>query len=187
MPPPEESPTRTLQAALSAMALVALAVGLILGGVVLAVSEYVGVDEVAEARARQAPPTMSIPPYEPTRPAEDEPGVRTYRPSPTPSIDLPTQAPLGAQPLPAIMLTVSPQQVAPGQQINLRGRYGREGASLQIQRQQGRTWTDFPVSATVSGSAFSTWIVTSQTGIATFRVLDTATGATSNEVTVTIG
>ncbi len=71
--PPEESPTRTLQAALSAMALVAVTVGLVVGGLVLAVTQYAGVDEVAQASARQAPATMSIPPYKPTRPAKDHP------------------------------------------------------------------------------------------------------------------
>ncbi len=189
MPPPEESPTRTLQAALSAMALVALTVGLVLGGVVLAVSEYVGVDEVADARARQAPATMSIPPYEPTPPSEDEPGVPTYEPSPTPTLDLPTEEPSSssATPLTGLTLAVSPQAVGPGERINLSGTYGREGASLQVQRQQGGTWTDFPVSATVGAGTFETWIVTSQTGAAQFRVVDEATGTASNPVMVTIG
>ena len=188
MQPPEESPVRTLQVALSAMALSALTLGLIVGGVVLALSEYVGVDEVAEAQARQAPQTMSIPPYEPTPLDEDEPGVTTYKPSPTPSVDLPSDAPSSsAPPLTGLTLTVSPSAVGPGERINLSGTYGREGASLQVQRQQGSTWTDFPVSATVGAGTFDTWIVTSQTGTAQFRVLDEATGAASNTVTVTIG
>ena len=187
MPPPEESPTRTLQVALSAMAAVALVVGLVVGGIVLAVSRVAGVDQVAEAQAQQAPATMSIPPYDATRPAKDEPGVTTYEPSPTPSVDLPTGAPSASAAATGISLVVSPMEVAAGQQINFSGSYGREGASLQIQRQAGGGWTDFPVSATVGGGTFDTWIVTSQTGTAQFRVIDEATGTVSNSVTVTIG
>ena len=188
MSPPEESPTRTLQVALSAMALVALTVGLIVGGLVLALHDYAGVDEVAEARARQAPETMSIPPYQRTPPDEDEPGVKTYDPSPTPTVDLPSGSPVAGTTQPGIILAASPRSVSPGQQLNLSGRYGREGASLQIQRQQGGgVWTDFPVTTTVTGGTFDTYIVTSQTGTAQLRVIDKATGRTSNVVTVTIG
>ncbi len=188
MPPPEESPTRTLQVALSAMAVVAVTVGLLVGGLVLGISQYAGVDEVAEARAEQAPATMSIPPYRRTPSDEDEPGVKTYRPSPSPTVELPSGSPgAGAQAATGITLVASPQRVGAGEQIDLSGSYGREGASLQVQRQQGGPWTDFPVSATVSGGTFGTWIVTSQTGTAQFRVLDRATGKTSNTVTVTIG
>ena len=190
MPPPEESPTRTLQVALSAMAVVALTVGLVVGGLVLGISQYAGVDEVAQAQAQKAPATMSIPPYRPTKPAKNEPGVRTYDPPPSPSVDLPTASPsVSAAAATGIALVVSPQSVGPGQRIDLSGSYGREGAALQVQRRPAGSgaWTDFPVSATVSGGTFDTWIVTSQTGATQFRVLDQATGTISNTVTVTIG
>ena len=188
MSPPEESPTRTLQVALSAMALVALTVGLIVGGLVLALHDYTGVDEVAEARARQAPETMSVPPYQRTPPDEEEPGVTTYDPSPTPTVDLPSGSPVAGTTQPGIILAASPRSVSPGQQLNLSGRYGREGASLQVQRQQaGGVWTDFPVTTTVTGGTFETYIVTSQTGTAQLRMIDKATGRTSNLVTVTVG
>jgi hypothetical protein len=82
---------------------------------------------------------------------------------------------------------VSPQSVGPGQRLDFSGSYSRDGASLQIQRQFGSTWTDFPVSATVVGGTFRTWITTSQTGTAQFRMIDRATGTLSNPVTVTIG
>ncbi len=187
-PPPEESPTRTLQVALSAMALVAVTVGLVVGAVVLAISQYVGVDEVAEANAQQAPATMSIPPYKSTEPAEDEPGLKTYDPSPSPTVELPTASPSSAaQAATGITLVASPQTVSPGGRIDLSGLYEREGASLQVQRQEGGVWTEFPVSATVSGGTFQTWIVTSRTGVTPFRVVDEATGTRSNTVTVTIG
>ncbi len=186
MPPPEESPTRTLQVALSAMAVVALTVGLVVGGLVLGISRYARVDEVAAARANQAPATMSIPPYRRTPTAKDEPRVKTYAPPPSPTLKLPAGSPGATQQASSITLVVLPQRVAAGQRIDFSGSYGREGASLQIQRQTGGTWTNFPVTTTVSGGAFSTWITTSQTGAAPFRVLDPATGVVSNTVTVTI-
>jgi hypothetical protein len=187
MPPPDESPTRTLQVALSAMAVVAVTVGLIVGGLVLYVSQRAGVDEVAAAQAKQAPATLSIPPYKRTPPAKVEADVKTYQPSPTPTVDLPTASPQQAPAQAGITLVASPQSVGPGERIDLSGFYGREGASLQVQRQQGSAWTDFPVSTTVGGGSFDTWIVTGQTGTAQFRVIDTATGTFSNPVTVTIG
>jgi hypothetical protein len=187
MPPPEESPTRTLQVALSAMAVVALTLGLVVGGLVLGLSSYVGVDEVAQARANQAPATMSIPPYRRTPAGKDDPRVKTYQPPPSPTLELPKGSPSsGADQATGIRLAVSPQSVAPGQRIDFSGSYGRDGASLQIQRQAGSTWSDFPVSATVVGGTFQTWITTSQTGTAQFRVIDPATGTQSNTVTVTI-
>jgi hypothetical protein len=186
MPPPEESPTRTLQVALSAMALVALTVGLVVGGLVLGLSKFAGVDEVAAARANQAPATMSIPPYRRTPAGKDDPRVKTYAPPPSPTLEVPTVSPSATQAA-GITLTVSPPRVAAGQRIDFRGSYSREGASLQIQRRTGSTWTDFPVSATVTGGSFDTWITTSQTGTAQFRVIDTATGVLSNVVTVIIG
>jgi hypothetical protein len=187
MPPPEESPTRTLQAALSAMALVALTVGLLVGAIVLGVSKYAGVDRVAEAQANQAPATMSIPRYRKTPAGKDEPRVKTYAPPPSPTLRLPTRSPSASRPATGITLVASPQRVAPGQRIDFSGSYNREGASLQIQRQVAGTWTDFPVSATVSGGSFHASIFTSQTGTAPFRVVDSATGVSSNTVTVTIG
>ncbi len=187
MPPPEESPTRTLQVALSAMAAVALVVGLVVGGLVVGLSKYAGVDEVAEARANQAPATLSIPPYRRTDPAKNEPRVKTYPPPPSPTLEVPSGAATGAaQPVAGITLVVSPLRVAAGQRIDVTGSYGREGASLKIQRQSGSAWTDFGVSTTVGGGTFSTWITTSQTGTARFRVVDSATGTPSNVVTVTI-
>ena len=62
-----------------------------------------------------------------------------------------------------------------------------EGASLQIQRREGGTWTDFPVTATVRGESFETWIQTSRTGEQVFRVFDLAEDRGSNSVTVTVG
>ena len=87
-----------------------------------------------------------------------------------------------------IVLQAGQTSVAPMQQIDLSGSYaGGDGAILQVQRFEGGSWRDFPVTARVSGGQFTTYIQTGQTGENKFRMADTDSGAASNEVTVTIG
>lgn len=93
-----------------------------------------------------------------------------------------------AQPETAITLTAGQRSVAPMQRIDLTGSYpGGDGAILQVQRLDGRTWVDFPVTTSVSGETFSTYIQTGQSGVNKFRVADTSSREVSNQVTVTIG
>jgi hypothetical protein len=78
--------------------------------------------------------------------------------------------------------------VAPGERINFNGVYvDGEGVALQIQRKEDGTWVDFPVTATVRGGVFSTWIQTTRTGESPFRVLDVQANRASNAVVVTVG
>lgn len=87
-----------------------------------------------------------------------------------------------------LQLDVSPQQVGPGQRINLTGRYrGGNDAQLQVQRFEGGAWADFPVTASVSSGTFQTWIQTSRTGEQRLRMLDRSNQTASNEVTVRVG
>ena len=80
------------------------------------------------------------------------------------------------------------QSVSPMQQIDLTGTYqAGEGAILQVQRLEDGSWSDFPVTASVSGGTFGTYVQTSRPGPNQFRVVDTDTQAVSNEVTVTVG
>ena len=80
------------------------------------------------------------------------------------------------------------QSVSPMQQIDLTGTYqGGEGAVLQVQRFENGAWVDFPVTASVSGGTFGTYLLTGRTGENRFRVVDTDSEAISNEVTVTVG
>ena len=72
--------------------------------------------------------------------------------------------------------------------IDLTGVYpGGEGAILQVQQFTDGKWDDFPVTTPVSDETFTTYIQTSQPGLNKFRVIDTKTGETSNEVRVRIG
>ena len=74
------------------------------------------------------------------------------------------------------------------QQIDLTGTYqAGEGAILQVQRMENGSWSDFPVTMSVSGGTFATYVQTSRTGPNEFRVVDTDSDVVSNEVTVTVG
>ena len=56
-----------------------------------------------------------------------------------------------------------------------------------MQRFENGAWSDFPVTMSVSGGTFATYVQTSQVGPNKFRVIDTDTKVTSNELTVTVG
>ena len=69
------------------------------------------------------------------------------------------------------------------QQIDLTGTYqAGEGAILQVQRIENGAWSDFPVTMSVSGGTFATYVQTSRTGPNKFRVIDTDSDVVSNEV-----
>lgn len=90
----------------------------------------------------------------------------------------------GTQP---ISLSAGQTRVSEMERIDLVGSYpGGEGAVLQVQRKEGGTWSDFPVSVSVSGGQFSTYVQTGRVGKAEFRVVDTDSDAASNTVTVQI-
>ena len=187
--PDEQSPGHALAVALGAMVAVALLVGLAVGGVALLVVKFAGVDGSA-ATAEEAPESLFIPKYRPTKAADDDLGLPSYKPSPTPSFDLPSDGPSEeASPrAERITLFVAPQAVSPGERINFNGVYvDGEGVALQVQRKSGGAWSDFPVTATVRGGAFETWIMTSQTGRAEFRMYDEEANRVSNVVVVDIG
>jgi hypothetical protein len=87
-----------------------------------------------------------------------------------------------------IMLTAAQESVSPMQQIDLTGTYpGGDGAILQLQRFENEQWTDFPVTMSVTGGAFATYVLTARTGENRFRVVDTDSDVMSDEVTVTVG
>jgi hypothetical protein len=87
-----------------------------------------------------------------------------------------------------ISLSAGQTSVASFQKIDLTGVYPLgEGAILQVQRLEGGKWTDFPVTISVVGGTFSSYVQTSHTGTNEFRVIDTDTETTSNSVTVKVG
>lgn len=180
-----DSPRRALLTALTAMAGVAVVVGLAVGGVAVVVFRYAGVGGSA-AGAEQAPDSLFIPKYQPTKSTAEEPNLPGYSATPTPSFGAPSREP--SPRADRITLFAAPQRVSPGERINFNGVYvGGEGVVLQVQRLESGQWTSFPVTTIVRGGVFDTWIQTSRSGRAVFRVWDQKAERASNRVVVQIG
>jgi hypothetical protein len=176
-----DTENRPVLTGLVALVGVALAIG-VLGGVAMLVGvKALGLDGGSGSGSGDAGSSATL-----------------YLPKPT---DTPTTAasdPATSEPAPdsaasetpaeAISLSASQVSVSPMQQIDLTGTYATgEGAILQVQRFENGAWSDFPVTASVSGQTFATFVQTSRPGPNKFRVIDTDTQATSNEVSVTVG
>lgn len=87
-----------------------------------------------------------------------------------------------------ITLESGQSAVSPMEEIDLNGTYaGGDGAILRVQQWQDGGWDDFPVTASVNGGAFYTYIQASMIGQNRFRMMDTDTGDVSNEIRVRIG
>ena len=172
---------RPVLAGLLALVGVAVAIGLLVGLAVIVGVKATGIDSTASATDESATPsTFNLP-----RPTDTGSSIPAPEESVEPS---PGEESSSSAPAQAISLTAVQQSVSPMQQIDLTGTYqSGEGAILQVQRREGDTWSDFPVTASVSGGTFGTYVQTSKVGPNQFRVIDTDTDAISNEVTVTVG
>ena len=179
----EETPwTRQLLVGIGALLAVALMIGGVVSVLALGAARVSGINDAHRATA-SASPSLYIPSGEPTTSPDTFPDPEgSGKASASPS---PTKKP--AKKRTAISLQASPQQVPANQRINLTGDYPRsDGASLQVQRFEG-SWVDFPVNASVRGGSFSTYVFTGRTGPNRFRVVDKASGRTSNPVRVVVG
>jgi hypothetical protein len=93
-----------------------------------------------------------------------------------------------SEPESQIKLDATQTQVNPMEPIDLTGTYpGGDGVFLQVQRLRDGKWQDFPVTLSVRGDTFATYVQTAQPGKTKFRVVDPESGATSNSVEVMIG
>jgi hypothetical protein len=171
-----------------------VAVALVIGGVVSVVA--LGAARVAGIAkgpvTASAKPSLYIPSGKPTVKVEPYPaagsagGHASQKAGPAEKSKKPTAKP--QKKAHRISLHASPLHVGSGQRINLSGVYkGGAGTRLQIQRREGGTWTDFPVTVPVSGGSFHTYITTGHTGSNTLRVLDKRNGRASNAVRVRVG
>lgn len=169
---------------------VALAVGLVLGGFALAGTRVLGVDGAQTTSSPTAQQSIYLPKPQPTGSPSGPlvtlaPGADTTFSS-DPSLSVSPSA--SESPAEGITLSSGQTSATAMQQVDLSGMYaGGEGAILQVQRFASGSWVDFPVTASVRGQTFTTYVQTSQPGVNRFRVIDTDTGVTSNEVEVTIG
>ena len=159
---------------------VAVAIGLLGGLAVMIGVKATGLDGTTTATDDSAAPsTFNLP-----KPTDTGSSI----PTPEDSVEPSGGESSSEAPAEAISLTAVQQSVAPMQQIDLTGTYqSGEGAILQVQRLEGGTWSDFPVTMSVSGGTFATYVQTSKAGPNKFRVVDTDSQVTSNEVTVTVG
>jgi hypothetical protein len=174
---------RQLLIGLAALVAVALVIGGVVSLVALGAARVTGIDEARPEPTRR--PSLYIPGEKPTTTPEafpDPPGA-----SPSPKRNRPSAAAKPRKRTPAITLRATPRRVSANQRINLSGAYrGGRGARLQVQRFEGR-WVDFPVTVTVRGGTFRTYIFSGRTGLNRFRMLDEASGRASNAVRVAIG
>jgi hypothetical protein len=164
---------------------VGVAIGLVFGLATLVAARGLGLgdpDAVARDTGSGAGQTMHLPKPEETNSSTGP--LITLAPGESES-----PASTGsAKPATQIVLQAGQTAVAPMQQIDLTGTYAAgEGAVLQVQRFEAGAWQDFPVTASVSNGTFATYIQTSQSGPNRFRMADTDSGATSNEIVVRIG
>lgn len=171
---------------LGALVAVSLLVGGVVGAIALGAARLSGIGEVGPAVS--VAPSVYIPSGRPTTSPQgypDPPGAtKTQKASPSPSAEASKKPKRKAPP---ITLQAVPARVSSGERIDLSGVYPRgEGATLQIQRFESG-WTDFPVTARVSGGVYRTYIYTERTGKNRFRVLDKSAGRASQPVTVTVG
>ncbi|HSU01520.1 MAG TPA: hypothetical protein VLK03_03135 [Nocardioides sp.] len=172
---------RPVLTGLLALVGVAVVIGLLGGLAVMVGVRATGIgEESASSSDSGAPATFRLP-----RPSDTGSSV----PAPEDSVEPSTgEEPTSEAPTTAITLSATQQSVSPMQQIDLTGTYpGGEGAILQVQRLENGAWSDFPVTMSVSGGTFATYVQTSQVGPNQFRVVDTDTQVTSNELTVTVG
>ncbi len=164
---------------------VALAVGLVTGVALMAGAHVLGLSGGHAAVAGDAGASLFLPEPQKTK-ASDGPSI-TLGGAPTsgsPQTSKPTIHKLKKQ----ISLQSGETAVSPMGRIDLTGTYpGGEGAVLNVQKFSNGSWQDFySISASVTNGQFSTYIQTGTPGINRFRVIDSDSTLTSNEVKVAI-
>jgi hypothetical protein len=187
--PDDESPRRQLVMGLAALLAVALVIGGVISVVALGAVKVSGLDD-SKPRATEKP-SLVIPSGTPTTGLEggaSPTGVPSDTGSPGAGASG-SATPSAARKAKAISLQANPLQAGPGQRVTLTGVYARhEGATLQVQRfEAGSGWADFPVTTSVVGGQFTTYVTTSRVGVNRLRVVDSAGKQVSNAVRVTIG
>jgi len=186
-PEDEDAPwTRQLLVGAGVLVAVALVIGGVVSAIALGAVNVTGINSAGNGPSK--PPSLYIPSGSPTTRPETFPdparpsGSPSTAPSPSSSA-----TPKKNKKVRAISLQAFPGKVSANQRINLTGVYqGGEGAQLQVQRFDGG-WTDFPVSTSVSGGLFNTYIFSGRSGMNRFRMVDKASGRHSNAVRVRIG
>jgi hypothetical protein len=181
----ETSWPRQLLLSVAALLAVALVIGAVISVVALGAAKVTGI-ESSQPQATSHP-SLVIPSGEPTTSPEALPDPERSKGA-TPATPSASASASPHKRVRKITLEASPQQVSANGRIDLSGSYrGGSGRRLQVQRFEGGSWTDFPVSATVHGGSFHTFIFSGRVGANRFRMQDPDTGRASNAVRVQIG
>lgn len=169
---------------------VAVVVGVVAGLAAIGGAKVVGLDGRSPSDGGQEEASLFLPKPKQTRGANGPlitlaPGQRAPDGKDSEATG---QESSSATPDQEISLEAARPAVSPMANIDLTGVYGDgEGAILQVQRFENGSWSDFPVTTSVSDETFTTYVQTGQTGVNRFRVIDTDTGTASNQVKVTVG
>ncbi len=185
---PSEPTERPVLSGLVALVGVGLVVGLLAGLTALMGTKVLGIGGGDADSDQQASSGQSLFLPDPVETENPSGPLLTLDPDlPTPSI-APTDAETSTPPATGITLSAGQKQVSAMGQIDLTGVYSKgQGAILQVQRFENGAWADFPVTVSVSGSTFATYVMTGRSGKNKFRVVDTDTAMKSNPVVVTVG
>jgi hypothetical protein len=182
----EDTPwTRQLLVGVGVLVAVSLVIGGVVSLVALGAARVTGIND-ARPTATQAP-SVYIPGENPTTTPEPFPDPAGSDATVSPSPSATPSTPKPKKRTRSISLQAYPKKVSPHERVNLTGVYdGAEGARLQVQRFENG-WVDFPVSTSVSGGLFDTYVFSGREGLNRFRVIDPDSGRRSNPVRVTIG
>lgn len=187
----QDKPGNPVLSGLVALLAVSLAVGLILGGVALVGTRLLGIGGDSSASTGASEKESAIIPR-PSRTEADGPQFTLHTEDPeateTEEVEVEPSETKTRKADKAITLQAGQTAVGNFERIDLTGLYpGGEGAILQVQRFENGQWTDFDATVSVSGGQFTTYVQSAQTGVNKFRVIDNATGETSNPISVTVG
>ena len=188
----QENAGNPVLSGLVALLAVSLAVGLVLGGVALVGTRVLGIGgDSAGSADSTALESAVIPP--PSRTAANGPQITLAtedgsQTDETGTVETEPSETKTEKAKKAITLQAGQTAVGNFERIDLTGVYpGGEGAILQVQRFEGGQWVDFNATLSVSNETFNTYVQSAQVGTNRFRVVDSASGAVSNAVTVTVG
>jgi hypothetical protein len=176
----------TVQVGVTALLASAVMIGLVVGVAVTVVAKVGGLGETSQTGSD--PQTLYLPRYshtptESTAPDAEDSGTPKVSISAVPLDPTDTTTEVGE-----ITLYANPTSAGLNEKITLSGVYlDGEGVELQVQRQDGDAWVNFPTKAHVANGSFSTYVYTGRAGANNFRMFDPTTGRSSNSVTVTVG
>ena len=188
----QEKPDNPVMSGLVALLAVSLAVGLVLGGVALVGTRIIGIGGDSSGSADSTELESAVIP-KPSKTAANGPQLTlatedTEETEDTETVEIEATESEAVKSEKAITLQAGQTAVGNFERIDLSGIYpGGEGAILQVQRLEGGQWVDFNATLSVSNETFNTYVQSAQTGVNKFRVVDSATGDSSNPVTVTVG